>query len=190
MAGPAAICIGAGRRRPLEISGLKVFSSLQGPAGELRTIYRETCVAAIATMIDIGNGIWPPRDPWHPSAAGCHRSQADRSSAPRCRRPCTRRARRARPSMAEHGQTRRARPSTAEHGQTRRAWSVADQADQTRARRTAARLLDVDARALAELAEHGRARLNSPSTAKLAEHGPRLAEPLRAVPRRCPSTPC
>ena len=57
MAGPAAICIGAGRRRPLEIAGLKVFSSLQGPAGERRTIYRETCVAAIATVIDIGNGI-------------------------------------------------------------------------------------------------------------------------------------
>ena len=57
MAGPAAICIGAIRRRPLEIAGLKVFSSLQGPAGERRTIYRETCVAAIATVIDIGNGI-------------------------------------------------------------------------------------------------------------------------------------
>ena len=59
MAGPAAICIGAVRRRPLEIAGLKVFSSLQGPAGERRTIYRETCVAAIATVIDIGNGIGP-----------------------------------------------------------------------------------------------------------------------------------
>ena len=57
MAGPVAICIGAVRRRPLEIAGLKVFSSLQGPAGERRTIYRETCVAAIATVIDIGNGI-------------------------------------------------------------------------------------------------------------------------------------
>ena len=57
MAGPAAISIGAARRRPLDIAGLKVFSSLQGPAGERRTIYRETCVAAIATVIDIGNGI-------------------------------------------------------------------------------------------------------------------------------------
>ena len=57
MVRPAAMCIGAGRRRPLEIAGLKVFSSLQGPAGERRTIYRETCVAAIATVIDIGNGI-------------------------------------------------------------------------------------------------------------------------------------
>ena len=56
MAGPAAIRIGAVRRRSLEIAGLKVFSSLQGPAGERRTIYRETCVAAIATVIDIGNG--------------------------------------------------------------------------------------------------------------------------------------
>ena len=45
------------RQRPLEIAGLKVFSSLQGPAGERRTIYRETCAAAIATVIDIGNGI-------------------------------------------------------------------------------------------------------------------------------------
>ena len=57
MAGPAAICIEAVRQRPLEITGLKVFSSLQGPAGERRTIHRETCVAAIATVIDIGNGI-------------------------------------------------------------------------------------------------------------------------------------
>ena len=57
MAGPAAISIGAARRRPLDIAGLKVFSSLQGPAGERRTIYRETCVAAIATVIDIGNDI-------------------------------------------------------------------------------------------------------------------------------------
>ena len=57
MAGPAAIRIGAVRRRSLEIAGLKVFSSLQGPAGERRTIYRETCVAAIVTVINIGNGI-------------------------------------------------------------------------------------------------------------------------------------
>ena len=56
MAGPAAIRIGAVRRRSLEIAGLKVFSSLQGPAGERRTIYREACVAVIAIAIDIGNG--------------------------------------------------------------------------------------------------------------------------------------
>ena len=56
MAGPAAICIEAVRQRPLEIAGLKVFSSLQGPAGERRTIYREACVAVIAIAIDIGNG--------------------------------------------------------------------------------------------------------------------------------------
>ena len=55
MAGPAAIRIGAVRRRSLEIAGLKVFSSLQGPAGERRTIYREACVAEIAIAIDIGN---------------------------------------------------------------------------------------------------------------------------------------
>ena len=54
MAGTAAICIGAVRRRPLEIAGLKVFSSLQGPAGERRTIYKEACVAAFAIAIDIG----------------------------------------------------------------------------------------------------------------------------------------
>ena len=54
MAGPAAICIGAGRPRPLEIAGLKVISSLQGPAGERRTIYKEACVAAFAIAIDIG----------------------------------------------------------------------------------------------------------------------------------------
>ena len=54
MAGPAAICIEAVRQRPLEIAGLKVFSSLQGPAGERRTIYREACVAVIAIAIDIG----------------------------------------------------------------------------------------------------------------------------------------
>ena len=56
MAGLAAIRIGAVRRRPLEIAGLKVFSSLQGPAGERRAIYREACVAVIAIAIDIGNG--------------------------------------------------------------------------------------------------------------------------------------
>ena len=56
MAGPAAIRIGAVRWRSLEIAGLKVFSSLQGPAGERRTIYREACVAVIAIAIDIGNG--------------------------------------------------------------------------------------------------------------------------------------
>ena len=122
MAGPAAICIGAGRRRPLEISGLKVFSSLQGPAGELRTIYRETCVAAIATMIDIGNGIWPPRDPWHPSAAGCHRSQVDRTSAPRCRRPCTRRARQTSGAFRAHcrGKGKRARSACSHHAEQAR----------------------------------------------------------------------
>ena len=54
MAGTAAICIGAVRRRRLEIAGLKVISSLQGPAGERRTIYREACVAVIAIAIDIG----------------------------------------------------------------------------------------------------------------------------------------
>ena len=57
MAGPAAICIGAVLRGPLEIVGLKVFSSLQGPAGEVLTICRKTCVAVIATVVDIGNGI-------------------------------------------------------------------------------------------------------------------------------------
>ena len=57
MAGPAAICIGAVRRRPLEIVGLKVFSSLQGLAGERRTIYKKACVAVIVIAIDIGNGI-------------------------------------------------------------------------------------------------------------------------------------
>ena len=56
MAGPAAIRIGAVRRRPPEIAGLKVFSSLQGPAGERRTMYREACVAVIAIAVDIGNG--------------------------------------------------------------------------------------------------------------------------------------
>ena len=56
MAGPAAIRIGAVRRRRLEIAGLKVFSSLQGPAGEHRTIYKEACVAVIAIAIDVGNG--------------------------------------------------------------------------------------------------------------------------------------
>ena len=56
MAGPAVICIGADRRRPFEILGLKIFSSLQGPAGKVLTICRETCVVAIATVIDIGNG--------------------------------------------------------------------------------------------------------------------------------------
>ena len=59
MAGPAAMCIGAARRRPLDIAGLKVFSSLQGPAGERRTLYREACVAVIAIAIDIGNGDGP-----------------------------------------------------------------------------------------------------------------------------------
>ena len=69
MAGPAAIRIGAVRRRSLEIAGLKVFSSLQGPAGERRTIHRKTCVAVIA--IDIGNNIGskPNGSPGVPHAA-------------------------------------------------------------------------------------------------------------------------
>ena len=80
MAGTAAICIGAVRRRPLEIAGLKVFSSLQGPAGERRTIYREACVAEIAIAIDIGNGDGPKPAMLAESAA---RGPVDRGAVPR-----------------------------------------------------------------------------------------------------------
>ena len=87
------MCIGAGRRQPFEIAGLKNKLSLQGPAGERRTIYRETCVAAIATVIDIGNGIGAKPAMLAESAArGPGRPQLGSSmSSPvvgNCRKPC------------------------------------------------------------------------------------------------------